>query len=260
MLELRNVSLHRDAQQALSGIDFELSAGDMVGILGSNGAGKSSLLAVLAGELRPDQGTASLDGRPLTDFAPRALARRRALLPQTQALPFELSVEEIVGMGAYPWPELTPSQVDELVGQALLDTDAHTLRHRLYPTLSGGEALRVQFARMLVQIRGGENTSPRFLLLDEPTAHLDPKHQHQLLEAAQSLTHNAAIGVAVVLHDINLAGRWCKRLVLLKQGRLIAQGATSTVLTRNNLEATYDCPAQVIPHPQDKDRMLALLG
>lgn len=260
MLKLHDVHLRRETQQALSGINFELAAGDMVGILGGNGAGKSTLLAVLAGELRPDQGTACLGDHPLASLGPHALARRRALLPQTQPLPFELTVEEIVGMGAYPWPERTRREVEELTRQALHEADAAILQGRLYSTLSGGEAQRIQFARMLVQIRAGNDTTPRFLLLDEPTAHLDPKHQHLLLEAARRLACEAMIGVAVVLHDINLAARWCSRLALLKQGHLVAEGPTAEVLTRDHLETTFDCPALLTPHPQETGRLLALLG
>ncbi len=260
MLTLHGIHLHRGQQPALAGIDFTLSAGEVVGILGGNGAGKSTLLAVLAGELNPEQGSAQLDGKPLAGFGPQTLARRRALLPQTQGFPFELTVEEIVGMGIYPWPELTPADAATLVRQALSDADASALRHRAYPTLSGGEVLRVQFARMLVQIRGGDQATPRYLLLDEPTAHLDPKHQHQLLATAQRLSREAQVGVAVVLHDINLAARWCDRLALLKQGRLVAQGTVAEILTRDTLEATFDCPALLLPHPQEPGRVLALLG
>lgn len=260
MLKLHDVYLCRGTQQALAGINFELAANDVVGILGGNGAGKSTLLAVLAGELHPDQGSVHIGDQPLANLGPPAMARRRALLPQSQSLPFELTVEEIVGMGAYPWPERTPHEVAELTRQALHEVDASVLQNRLYSTLSGGEAQRVQFARTLVQVRAGNDNTTRFLLLDEPTAHLDPKHQHQLLDAAQRLAREAQIGVAIVLHDINLAARWCSRLAMLKQGHLIAEGPTAEVLTSHNLEATFNCPALLIPHPQEEARLLVLLG
>ncbi|SFN12560.1 iron complex transport system ATP-binding protein [Formivibrio citricus] len=260
MFKLQDVHLRRGAQQALAGIDFELKAGDMVGILGSNGAGKSTLLSMLAGELHPDQGSATLEGKPLASFGLSELARRRAMLPQTQAAPFELTVEEVVGMGAYPWPERTPDEVAELTNQALADADATCLRGRLCSTLSGGEMQRVQFARVLLQIRAGTDDATRFLLLDEPTAHLDPKHQHQLLESARRLACEERIGVAAVLHDINLAARWCNRLALLKQGRLVAEGPTAEALTRDHLETTFGCPALLVPHPQNFGQPFVLLG
>lgn len=260
MLELCKASLQRGTQLALADIDFELAPGEMVGILGGNGAGKSSLLAVLAGELPPDAGRAMLDKRPLDELKPQELARRRALLPQAQPLPFELSVAEIVAMGAYPWPECPPHEITALTRQALDAVDAGKLHQRLYPTLSGGEAQRVQFARTLLQLRAAPVDTPRYLLLDEPTAHLDPRHQHQLLQAAHALAHKDGIGVAVVLHDINLAARWCDRLALLKDGQLVACGPTAEVLTQSNLEATFDCPARLLPHPDHPERPLILLG
>lgn len=260
MLELSKIRLQRGSQLALADIDFALAPGEIVGILGGNGAGKSSLLAVLAGELPPDAGQALLEKRPLAEFSPQALARQRALLPQAQPLPFELSVSEIVAMGAYPWPECSPHDIRAMTREALEAVDAGDLHQRLYPTLSGGEAQRVQFARTLLQLRAAPANSARYLLLDEPTAHLDPRHQHQLLQLAHALAHEDGIGVAIVLHDINLAARWCDRLALLKQGRMVALGLTAQVLTRANLETTYDCPVQLIPHPQLAGRQLALLG
>ncbi|KAG0935107.1 hypothetical protein G6F31_015982 [Rhizopus arrhizus] len=179
---------------------------------GLRGIDLQTLLGALASELPPASGPARLDGAALAAMPHREQARRRAVLPQKPGLTFDLDVREVVAMGAYPFPELPPGQVDALVTQALELADVAHLGGRRYPELSGGEQQRVQFARVLVQCHAARAPGEaRYLLLDEPTASLDPKHQGDLLGRAWELAHAGNTGVLVILHDMNLAARWYSR-------------------------------------------------
>ncbi|WP_432417480.1 heme ABC transporter ATP-binding protein [Comamonas flocculans] len=234
----------------LRGVSLELHPGEVLGVLGANGAGKSTLLATLAGELTPAGGTVRLQGRALAQWSAAALARRRAVLPQSPALAFDLGVHEVVRMGAYPFPELAPAALAALADEALALTGAGHLAGRRHGALSGGEQQRVQFARVVVQLLACRTPGEyRALLLDEPTASLDPRHQIALLGAVRSLAHTHGVAALVVLHDVNLAAAWCDRLLLLGAGRVQGQGAPREVLSVANLQAVYDLTARVLDHP-----------
>jgi len=258
-LAAHQLTLTRGGTRILTDVSLAVRPGEVLGLLGANGAGKSTLLGALAAELSADAGQLSLDGAALAGMALARQARRRAVLPQKPGLTFDLDVREVVAIGAYPFPELAPAQVEALVSQALDLADAAHLGGRRYPELSGGEQQRVQFARVLVQCRAARAPGEaRYLLLDEPTASLDPKHQTDLLRRAWELAHAGNTGVLVILHDMNLAARWCDRLLLLSGGRDIAQGAPGDVLTAANLYLAFGIDAQVIPHPLQPDRLLVL--
>ncbi|MGV2865465.1 heme ABC transporter ATP-binding protein [Achromobacter sp. AGC39] len=258
-LAAHRLTLSRGGARILTDVSLEVRPGEVVGLLGANGAGKSTLLGALAAELSADAGQITLDGAPLAGMVLGRQARRRAVLPQKPGLTFDLGVREVVAMGAYPFAELAPAQVDALVAQALGLADVAHLAGRRYPELSGGEQQRVQFARVLVQCHAARAPGEaRYLLLDEPTASLDPKHQGDLLHRAWELAHEGNTGVLVILHDMNLAARWCDRLLLLSAGRAIAQGTPAQVLTAANLYRAYGIEAQVIAHPLQPDRLLVL--
>ncbi|OAE52327.1 hemin ABC transporter ATP-binding protein [Achromobacter insolitus] len=259
MLAADDLILTRGGNRILDRVSLALRPGEVVGLLGANGAGKSTLLGALSAELAADAGELRLDGAALARLPHRQQARQRAVLPQKPGLTFDLDVREVVAMGAYPFPELSPAEVDALVDQALGWADVFHLRARRYPELSGGEQQRVQFARVLVQCKAARAPGePRYLLLDEPTASLDPKHQGDLLRVAAELAHAGDTGVLVILHDMNLAARWCDRLLLLCAGRAIAAGTPEQVLTPANLYLAYGIDAQVIAHPLRPDRLLVV--
>ncbi|XZG69376.1 heme ABC transporter ATP-binding protein [Chitinibacteraceae bacterium HSL-7] len=255
------VSLRRNGKTILDQVSLTLAPGDVLGILGANGAGKSTLLALLAGDLAPQSGHVSLDQIPILSLSNAVLARRRAVLAQQAGAAFNLSVREIAAMGAYPFAELPPAEVSRLTLDALERAEVAHLAARRYPELSGGEQQRVQYARALVQVLAArQHGESRYLLLDEPTASLDPRHQHGLLASAARLAHDEGLGVAVVLHDVNLAACWCSRIALLANARLVATGSPSDVLQAAHLETTYQQPCTIHPHPTRPDRPLVLFA
>jgi len=260
-MSLRTIDLDvsRGSTRVLSNVSLSIEPGQVLGLLGANGAGKSTLLAALAGELSPIRGHIELDGTPLTRIPPRRQARQRAVLPQKPSLTFDLGVQEVVAMGVYPFPELDPVEVEELTGSSLALAGVPHLAQRRYPDLSGGEQQRVQFARVLAQCQAQHDPNlSRYLLLDEPISSLDPKHQIELLRTTADLAHTQGLGVLIIVHDINLAARWCDQLIMLGNGTVIASGPPTDVLTRDNLRTVYDIEADILPHPTMPNRILVL--
>lgn len=259
MIRASQLACARGPRTVLRGVSLALNAGEVMGVLGANGAGKTSLLATLTGELPPASGTLMFDDRALHTWTPAALARRRAVLPQSATLAFDLTVTTVVEMGAYPFPELTPHALDALVDRALDCADALGLRERRYAALSGGEQQRVHFARVLVQaLAAREAGEYRAIFLDEPTASLDPLHQTLMLRGVWRLVREEGLAAFVVLHDVNLAATWCDRLLMLSAGEVTAQGAPADVLTPQNLQRVYGLPARVLPHPEAPERPLVV--
>ncbi|WP_144629974.1 heme ABC transporter ATP-binding protein [Bordetella genomosp. 13] len=258
-LQADDIAVTRGGAAVLTGVSLTLQPGRVLGLLGANGAGKSTLLSTLAGELRPGGGRVLMDGADVAAVPARKQARRRAVLPQKPSLTFDLGVRDVVSMGAYPFPELAPDVVDGLIDAALDQAGVAHLAARRYPELSGGEQQRVQFARVLAQCRAAAREGvPPYLLLDEPISSLDPKHQIELLRTAWTLAHEDGLGVLVIVHDINLAARWCDRLVLLADGKVAAEGGPADVLTPPLLRKVYDIDADVLPHPKIAGKLLVL--
>lgn len=262
MLQAHDITVMRGQRQVLGPVNVSLAPGEVLGILGANGAGKSTLLCALAGELAPASGRVDLDAQALSAWTPARQARRRAVLPQTPGLSFDLSVQDVVAMGAYPFPALSPTQVRTLGLDAQNRVGLATHAPRRYGELSGGEQQRTQFARVLVQVAAACGTSDEacYLLLDEPVSSMDPRRQLELLHIAQDLARGHQVGVLAVLHDLNLAARWCDRSMLLAEGRMLAMGTPADVLTPSRLEAAYGVTATVLPHPHAADRPLVLFG
>ncbi|NIE78053.1 heme ABC transporter ATP-binding protein [Pantoea sp. Tr-811] len=246
MLRVEGLHLRRGDNDVLQGIDLQLEPGQVVGVLGPNGAGKSSLLGVMCGELAPDRGRVTLHDRPLADWAGQARARSLAVLPQASSLGFSFKVEEVVGMGRMPHG--TGQQRDaQIVEAALRAADAWHLVQRSYLALSGGERQRVHLARVLAQLWPGDEGAT--LLLDEPTSALDPLHQHTTLDAVRRFADRGA-AVLVILHDLNLAARYCDRILLLDGGRCHALATPAEVLTPLALKAVFGIDVLVQPHPE----------
>ena len=246
MLRTQNLQIRRGRKIVLTDITLELKPGEILGVLGPNGAGKSTLLGALCGELRAHQGSVWLDERELSDWTGTSRAQRLAVLPQVSTLDFAFRVEEVVGMGRLPH-QSGRVRDDEIVAAALHAADAGHLSGRSYLALSGGERQRVHLARVLAQLWPGE--AGQTLLLDEPTSMLDPLHQHTTLQAVREFADRGA-AVLVILHDLNLAARYCDRLLLLEGGRPVALDTPEQVLRPEPLKAVFGLEVLVQQHPE----------
>lgn len=246
MLRTQNLQIRRGRKIVLEDISLELKSGEVLGVLGPNGAGKSTLLGALCGELRADHGSVWLDERELSHWAGAQRAQRLAVLPQVSTLDFAFRVEEVVGMGRLPH-QSGRVRDDEIIAAALHAADAAHLSGRSYLALSGGERQRVHLARVLAQLWPGE--AGQTLLLDEPTSMLDPLHQHTTLQAVREFADRGA-AVLVILHDLNLAARYCDRLLLLEGGRPVALDTPQQVLRPEPLKAVFGLDVLVQQHPE----------
>ncbi|CAI8852878.1 MULTISPECIES: heme ABC transporter ATP-binding protein [Pseudomonas] len=246
MLRTQDLQILRGRKIVLTDITLELNPGEVLGVLGPNGAGKSTLLGALCGELPANQGSVWLDERELRDWTGTQRAQRLAVLPQVSTLDFAFRVEEVVGMGRLPH-QSGRVRDDEIVAAALQAADAGHLSGRSYLALSGGERQRVHLARVLAQLWPGE--AGQTLLLDEPTSMLDPLHQHTTLQAVREFADRGA-AVLVILHDLNLAARYCDRLLLLEGGRPVALDTPEQVLRPEPLKAVFGLEVLVQQHPE----------
>ncbi len=222
----------------VDGVSISIQPGRLHAVLGPNGAGKSTLLRLLSGEYGLQSGRVRLHERDLAHWSVRERAQLRAVLPQGESLRFGFTVRQVVELGRLPCVQRAPARESEIVGEALAKAGVTHLAQRIYPTLSGGERARVQFARVLAQIWEPIALGERFLLLDEPTASLDLSHQHSLLTAACKFAADG-VGVLAILHDPNLALSYANEVTLLKEGRVLAQGLASQTLTPENLSLLY---------------------
>lgn len=227
----RGVGVRVGTSTLLQGVDLQLAPGEVGAILGPNGAGKSTLLSVLAGLRAPDSGSVTLNGQAVSPAQVHRLARHRAVLPQESAVAFDFRVQEVVELGRYPH-HLRPSPHEAAIVQAAMQaTGVAHMAQRPIASLSGGERARAQLARVMAQIWApSADGAPRWLLLDEPTAALDLRHQHDTLSTVQRWAREQSVGVLAVLHDPNLALRYADRVWVLDGGALRASGHPARVL------------------------------
>lgn len=246
MISAHAVSVCRKGQTLLDGVSLQLNPGELTVLLGPNGAGKSTLLRVLAGEWRADTGEVRLHGHLLAHWRAKALAKLRAVLPQETPLSFPLTALQVVMLGRHPHNDGWPDLHDGLIARNALGlTDTAHLAERSYPSLSGGERARVQLARCLCQIWEPQ-PEERYLLLDEPTASLDPAHQHLALQAVRDFVRESGPAACVVLHDLNLAAQYADRIAILHGGRLAVCGTPWEVLTADWLAGIFRVEAEVL--------------
>jgi iron complex transport system ATP-binding protein len=246
---------YEERRPALKGVSLSVAPDALVGILGPNGSGKTTLLRILAGTRQPQRGDVTLDGAPLARTERGALARRLAVVPQETHLAFDYSVAEVAMMGRYAHLrafEIEGPRDAAVVDEALSSTGTLDLKTRLFATLSGGEKQRVIIAAALAQIGSfrleAEGPASRYLLLDEPTASLDLAYQLEIASLLRKLHDERRAGIVISTHDISLAGTLCDTLVLLRDGDVVAAGATDAVLTPANLRRVYGVEAEVTRH------------
>lgn len=236
MLNFKDVVAAYGDTEILRGFNAVICQGEFVGLIGPNGAGKSTLLKCLSGLLPLKSGEIILEEKNNTTYSQRERAQMVAVVPQSFDIDYDFSVEDIVLMGRNPYLsfKVKESRYDyDVVTEAMHATKTLQFRKRLFNTLSGGEKQRVIIARAIAQ-------EPDIILLDEPTSALDIHHQIEIMELIRNLNQKKSMTVVAVLHDINLASRYCNRLILMKNGRVVVDGTPDQVITEENLKKVYD--------------------
>ena len=231
------------SDDALHDVSLEIRPGEFHAVLGPNGSGKTTLVRVALGLAAPLAGTIQIDGRPVSDWSRRDLARAVGVVTQREDNLFPQQVRETVLLGRYPHLSLWGAEQARdraAVTRALERCDVLGLEHRWIWTLSGGEYQRVRLARALAQ-------EPRLLVLDEPTASLDVRHEMELFELVRALVNRHGLAVLMVTHHVNLAARFADRVLLLANGRTAAQGTPGAVLTRGVVEQVFHWPVSIEP-------------
>ncbi|MDQ0315359.1 ABC transporter ATP-binding protein [Amorphus orientalis] len=243
--EARALGFRIDDHAILDGIDLAIQPGLVTGLIGHNGSGKSTLIKLMAGQIKPSGGALTFAGKPVTDWPERTFARHVAYLPQQTPGSVGLTVRELVRLGRYPWHGALGrfgSEDQAHVEEAIRQCGMTDFADRMVDTLSGGERQRAWIAMCLAQ-------NPDCLLLDEPTSALDIAHQIEVLALVRRLCHERGLTAIVVLHDVNMAARFCDRLHALKAGRLIAGGTPETIMTQASLSAIYGVEMEILAHP-----------
>ena len=246
MLEINAISITYEQTPILKNVSLSVGAGEIVAVIGPNGAGKSTLLKAVSGTLPRRAGSVKINGREVARRPESERARHIAVVPQARALPGAFTVYQTVLLGRTPylgWLGRAGQTDLDHVHRALTQTDSRALADRAIHTLSGGEQQRVLLARALAQ-----NTP--VLLLDEPTSNLDLQYQYSFLSLVRELATGKGLAVLVVLHDLNLAGLYADRVVLLAGGEVRAVGSPGEVVTEANVREVYHAPVHVIPHPE----------
>lgn len=252
-LQVENLSLRYSARIALRDVSFDLRGGELLALVGPNGSGKSSLVRAISAALPPFSGRVLLDGQDVQRMSPAQRARQMAVVSQNALIPPAFSAIETVLFGRTPYLNFLgqlSARDEQIARDSLLRVDALALAERRVGELSGGEQQRVLLARALAQ-------QTPLLLLDEPTTHLDLKHQVNLLTLTRDLAHRDGLAVLIVLHDLNLAAQYADRIALLSEGRLLAIGAPASVLTSETLSIVYDLPLKVLTHPTQNHPLIA---
>lgn len=244
-LKAEHLTLGYHSRPVVVDVSLEVPDGAVTTIIGPNGCGKSTLLRGLGRLLPPMAGQVTLDGTPLAHLSTRRIAREVAILPQRHSAPEGLTVADLVSRGRHPrqrWYEQFSRTDEEAVLQALEATGIADLAHTPLDELSGGQAQRAWISLTLAQ-------DTTILLLDEPTTYLDLAHQLEVLELVHRLNVRLGRTVLMVLHDISMAARFSDHIVAMKDGRLVAQGPPTEIVTPGLLQDVFGLSASVVPEP-----------
>jgi iron complex transport system ATP-binding protein len=245
VLTIQSLDVSYGNRTVLHDIDLNLHQGEILALVGPNGAGKTTLIRAVSGLLPIDRGSVHLLKDNLASLNPTQRARYLAVVPQARNLPGAYTVQQTVAMGRTPytgWMGRMHTKDRTLIDQVLTQTNTFSLSERPIGELSGGEQQRVLLARALAQ-------DTPILLLDEPTAHLDLQHQSILLNLVASTAREKGISVLLAAHDLNLVSIYADRVAILVEGRIRALGSPQQVLTEQNIQAAYNVPVRIIPHP-----------
>ncbi len=245
LFALDEVAYRVPGRTLLQPLTLDIAPGQVVGLIGQNGSGKSTLIEILARQQPPSAGTLRFRGRALSAWGDRPFARKVAYLPQQTPPASGMLVKELVALGRYPWHGALGRfgiADRETVSEAMALAGVTAFADRLVDTLSGGELQRVWLAMLVAQ-------DAECLLLDEPTSALDVHHQIEVLSLVQRLSRTKGISVVIVLHDVNMAARFCDEIMALHTGRLIARGTPDKIMSPGRLHEVYGVGMDVMQHP-----------
>ncbi len=254
-ISAQDLSYEIEGNLLLDGVTMHADRGQLVGLIGPNGAGKSTLLRTISGILRNLDGSVQLDGTDIRELSTREVATALALVPQIAPYTYGFTSIELVLMGRYPHLgrfQIEGRDDDRIAREAMRLTETEEFADRTLDTLSGGERQRVFVARALAQ-------QPSTLLMDEPTANLDVLHQLKVLDLVRQLVDEGLTAVAAI-HDLNMAARYCDRLVLLNGGRVLAEGPPDEVLTPDTIETAFGVKSLVYQDPATGSLAVSLIG
>lgn len=236
---------YRPGQEVLRGIDLRFESGSVTAVLGANGSGKTTLLRCLLRRLVPARGEILLDGLPIASYSSKQFAARTAFVPQSPDVAFAFAARELVLMGRYAHAGAlgiaSPKDLG-VVDDAMRRTDTAHLASRTIGELSGGEAQRVMIARAVAQ-------EPAVMLLDEPTSHLDMQHQMRIHVMMRQLARDTGMAIICVSHDVNLAARFGDRVVLVREGQIVADGSVAEAIREDVLRETYGVNVRLVSIP-----------
>jgi len=253
ILQLKNVSFAYGIEPVLKYLSLNVEPGEFIGVLGPNGSGKSTLLKLMGGILRNDSGKVLFKSKDLHDYKRKILAQSVAWVPHEPPMAFPFQVSEIVLMGRHPYlsPLTFEGQKDyEIAGRAMETTETTHLSTRPFNEISGGEKQRVVLASAIAQ-------EPEVLLLDEPTTALDIKYQLEILNILKRLNRDHGMTLVLAMHDLQMASKYCHRLILINKGQIVKDGTPDQVLQKEILESVYDVRIKLFRDEEDGSVMIS---
>ena len=247
IINLSKVSFAYEIHPVVNAISLSIKNGEFVGVIGPNGSGKSTLLKLISGILHPDQGKVAFKGKNIESIKRRELAQSLAWIPQESHLAFPYQAIEVVLMGRHPYlsPLAFEGEEDIFIAERAMElTDTRQFSSRLLTEISGGEKQRVMLASAMTQ-------EPEVMILDEPTSALDIKYQIEILNILKQLREERKLTLVLAMHDLHLASKFCQRLILLDEGKMVCEGKPEEVLKKSILERVYGIRVKIFTDQDD---------
>ncbi len=249
ILESNNVSFYyiHEEEKAVIDASFKIQQGDFIGAIGPNGSGKSTLLKLAAGILQPSKGELYYRRQAINDYKKKDFAKLAAWIPQEASMVFPFKTQDVVLMGRYPYKSgfnFETAEDLEIASEAMELTGTKFLFGKRFTEISGGEKQRILIASALAQ-------KPETLILDEPISFLDIKYQIEILEILRVLNQKHSVTVIIALHDLNLASKYCSRLLLLKEGQIVREGSPNSILEKSIIESVYETQIKTLTDEED---------